>query len=57
MKDTVWTGREPTLREMLEDPLVRLLMDRDRVTREDLLAVLHGARTRLGFSASESDAA
>ena len=30
------TGTEPSLREVLDDPIVRLVMARDNVCRDDL---------------------
>lgn len=38
---------EPRLDEMLRDPVMLAVMDRDRVTREDLLACVEHARRRL----------
>ena len=36
MTHCVACNREPTLGEMLDDPIVRLLMDRDGVARPDM---------------------
>lgn len=35
---------EPRLKDLLEDPLVKLLMDSDAVDREQLSAMLEGLR-------------
>jgi len=38
---------EPRLDEMLRDPVMLAVMDRDRVTREELLVCVEHARRRL----------
>lgn len=40
-------GIEPSLCEALADPLVHLVMQRDGVSRADLVAVIRAAQTRL----------
>jgi hypothetical protein len=42
-----WLTGEPTLREMLDDPVIQLIMRRDRVDPDDLHAFLRGVGTRL----------
>ena len=37
-----WCAREPTLREMLADPIVRALMEADGVETEEVEATLRG---------------
>lgn len=39
---------EPSIDELLDDPLLQLLMARDGVARADLLDVIGAARLRLG---------
>lgn len=39
--------REPTVRELLEDPLTMLIMKRDRIERAQLEALLERERARL----------
>lgn len=41
---------EPALKELLDDPVLLAMLRRDRVSREDLLAVISGARARLGIA-------
>ncbi len=44
-------NREPTLSDMLEDPIVQLVMTRDGVARIDVEELVHGLaipRTRVG---------
>jgi hypothetical protein len=56
---------EPALDEMLDDPVVRAVMARDRLRREDVLACVERARERLrvvyrkpsGICAAETDGA
>ncbi len=45
----VWDLRydEPRLDDMLRDPVMLAVMDRDRVTREDLMVCVEHARRRL----------
>ena len=45
----VWDLRydEPRLDDMLRDPVMLAVMDRDRVTREELLVCVEHARRRL----------
>lgn len=39
---------EPSLRELLDDPLLMLVLRSDRLRRADLLAVIELAQRRLG---------
>jgi len=43
---TPWSG-EPSLPEMIDDPIVALLMQRDGITTGQLWSVLNGARRAL----------
>ena len=45
----VWAtaGSEPTLEEVMSDPLVALVMRRDRLTGENVWAAIRIARRRL----------
>jgi hypothetical protein len=46
-----WQERgEPCLGELLDDPVLRALMARDRVGPEELAALVAQARARLGLS-------
>jgi hypothetical protein len=40
-------GTEPTLREMLEDPVVKAVMSVDNVSAEEILRLMEQARERL----------
>ena len=40
---------EPRIEDLLEDSVLHALLRRDRVTRDDLMAVISGARRRLGL--------
>jgi hypothetical protein len=40
---------EPRLDEILDDPILQLLMARDGVDRRSLGRIVHGARRRLGL--------
>jgi hypothetical protein len=42
-----WLTGEPTLREVLDDPLIQLIMRRDCVDPDRLHAVLRGVGSRL----------
>ncbi len=42
-----WLKGEPTLREVLDDPVIQLIMRRDRVDPDHLHAFLRGVGTRL----------
>ena len=42
-----WLTGEPTLREMLADPVIQSVMRRDRVDPDDLQALLRGVIARL----------
>ena len=42
-----WLTGEPTLREVLDDPVIRLVMRRDRVDPDRLHEFLRGVGTRL----------
>ncbi len=41
-------GLEPTLDDMLNDPIVRALMQRDQVTAAEIRQIMAAARTRDG---------
>lgn len=43
----LWTKREPDLQELLDDPVIRLLMESDGVRIEDLTSFLANVRKRL----------
>ncbi len=43
-------GPEPRIEDMLADPIVRLTMERDRLTEHEVLAAVATARARLGDS-------
>ena len=46
-----WQERgEPCLGELLDDPVLQTLMRRDRVARDELIALVAQARARLGLS-------
>lgn len=49
MRDTM---TEPHLHEMLDDPIVRLVMARDRITPDDVRAEMMAARVRLARRAA-----
>lgn len=51
---TTFRAIEPLVDEMLADPLVRLVMKRDGVSREEVLRVLKSARRALDASSSEA---
>ena len=40
-------GTEPALDDLLHDPIVELLMRRDRISRQDILRAVQRARQRL----------
>ncbi len=42
-----WLTGEPRLREVLDDPVIQLIMRRDRVDPDHLHALLRGIGTRL----------
>jgi len=42
------TGDEPRLADVIRDPIVRLLMTRDKVSRNELLALIALARRHVG---------
>lgn len=42
------SGEEPSLEEMLLDPVVESVLRRDGLTREDVKAVMEAARLRVG---------
>ncbi|HLJ20567.1 MAG TPA: hypothetical protein VKU84_10225 [Stellaceae bacterium] len=42
-----WLKGEPTLREVLDDPVIQLMMRRDRVDPDRLHAILRVIGTRL----------
>jgi hypothetical protein len=41
-------GTEPTLDEVIQEPVIRLMMERDNVTEEALLRIIAIARRHLG---------
>lgn len=41
------SGEEPSLEEMLFDPVVESVLKRDGLTREDVMAVMEAARLRV----------
>ena len=49
-------AEEPPLDEMLDDPIVRLLMLRDGIGPEEVLSTLEGAYRRLRSSGRAPDA-
>lgn len=52
-----WLTGEPTLREMLADPVIQLVMRRDRVDPDNLQALLRDISMRLpNLEASSHDA-
>jgi hypothetical protein len=42
------SGPEPTLDEVIHEPVIRLMMERDNVTEEALLRIINLARQHLG---------
>ena len=48
-------GPEPTLDELLYDPIVELLMRRDRISRQEILRVIQRARQCLESANAESE--
>ena len=42
------SGTEPTLDEVIHEPVIRLMMERDHVTEEALLRIINIARQHLG---------
>ena len=49
-----WERGEPCLRDLLDDPILQTLMERDRVAREELTALVAQARARLGIPPRET---
>jgi hypothetical protein len=47
---------EPSIRDLLADPVLQLLMARDRVECAQLLQIVKGARARLGVLAHPQQA-
>jgi len=45
----VWVEGEPTLDELLSDPIVDFILRRDRLTREDIWEAVTRARENLGL--------
>lgn len=41
---------EPALRDLLEDPVLEAVLRRDRISRDELIAEICAARTRLGLA-------
>jgi hypothetical protein len=48
---------EPTIRDLLADPVLQALMARDRVGRAELLDIVDVARMRLGIAEPRTGAA
>lgn len=48
-------GTEPRLEDMISDPIVHLVMRRDRISVEDVRAVVDAARRRLRLRACRTD--
>jgi hypothetical protein len=46
-------GTEPTLDEVIQEPVIRLMMERDNVTEEALLLVITIARRHLGGNSAQ----
>jgi hypothetical protein len=42
------SGTEPTLDEVMHEPVIRLMMERDHVTEEALVRIINIARLHLG---------
>jgi len=42
------SGTEPTLDEVIHEPVIRLMMERDHTTEEALLRIINTARQHLG---------
>jgi hypothetical protein len=42
------SGTEPTLDEVMHEPVIRLMMERDHVTEEALVRIIDIARQHLG---------
>jgi hypothetical protein len=42
------SGTEPTLDEVIHEPVIRLMMERDHVTEEVLFCIINIARQHLG---------
>lgn len=40
---------EPRIEDLLDDPVLHAILRKDRVSRDDLIAVIAGARRRLGL--------
>lgn len=40
---------EPRLDELLEDPVLHAILRKDRISRDELMTVIAGARRRLGL--------
>ncbi|MBK1668233.1 hypothetical protein CKO28_09305 [Rhodovibrio sodomensis] len=49
-------GPEPALDELLYDPIVELLMRRDRISRQDILRAVRRARERLDSTCPQTQA-
>jgi hypothetical protein len=45
---------EPSINELLDDPVLQILMRRDGVAREDLLDLVDAARLRIDAAAFEA---
>ena len=44
------SGTEPTLDEVMHEPVIRLMMERDHVTGEALVRIINIARQQLGLT-------
>ena len=49
-------GPEPALDELLQDPMIELLMRRDRISRQDILRAVQRARQRLDSACPQAEA-
>ena len=49
---SAWIHGEPGIAELLDDPLIWLVLRRDGLTREDLRAAVAHGRSRLNLSAA-----
>jgi hypothetical protein len=48
---------EPSIHDLLGDPVLQILMARDGVARDELLDIVDAARTRLGLDDARAHAA
>ena len=52
-----WDGGEPSIAELLSDPIVELVLRRDGLTRRDVWRAVEAARRRLSQARAASSAA